>query len=290
MANRLTQAAPAITRAFDQAPSPVLRERDIRQILEANRREWRLARSTNFTALTRFLARAKKLKRISLGFPSRPEARYLWGSVSPLLIAASVKPRAYLCQQTAMRLHGLTDQDSRIIYVNAEQRPLPHPEGPLIQEAMDRAFRGRQRVTKNRAPLGQKIVCLLNGKHTSQLGVITMNDPDGRPILVTGLERTLIDVAVRPGYAGGTASVLEAYRRAKGRFSVKEMATMLTKLDFIYPYHQAIGFYLDRSGACSEDDFAALSDRPFTHKFYLDYGMKEREFSERWQIWHPTGL
>ena len=38
-------------------------------------------------------------------------------------------------------------------------------------------------------------------------------------VRVTDLERTLIDIAVRPEYAGGVYEVLNVYRLAKGKVS-----------------------------------------------------------------------
>ena len=69
-------------------------------------------------------------------------------------------------------------------------------------------------MTKNIAAMGDYRLCLINGKHTGQLGVVSMKDDAGVEFRVTGLERTLIDITVRPYYAGGVGEVLEAFRRA----------------------------------------------------------------------------
>ena len=88
----------------------------------------------------------------------------------------------------------------------------------------------------------------VNGKQTGQLGVMEMKDEFGEVVPVTGLERTLIDIAVRPTYAGGIPEVLEAYRRARGKLSLNRLAATLSKMDYVYPYEQAVGFLLERSG------------------------------------------
>lgn len=289
MGSRLSQAAGTIFQTFDRLRDPVLRQRDISAILETNRKAWRLALSTNFTTFVKFLTTQGKLRRVSLQFPYRPETLFTWGSVSTLAIAVASKPKAYLCQHTAMELHQLTKEKSRVIYANCEQRPLPSSEGPLRQQAIDTALRRPQRVTKYRARLGKHAVWVLNGKHTDGLGVDTVNAADGYPLRVTGIERTLIDITVRPAYAGGPERVLEAFRRARGRFSVAALATMLKRMAFVYPYHQSIGFYLERAGY-TDEDLSHFRTPVFTHDFYLAYAMKGPAYSSSWRLHYPADL
>ena len=49
---------------------------------------------------------------------------------------------------------------------------------------------------------------------TNALGVIEIQGSEDETLKVTGIERTLIDIAVRPVYAGGVFEVLKAYKLA----------------------------------------------------------------------------
>ncbi len=89
---------------------------------------------------------------------------------------------------------------------------------------------------------------LLSGKDTGRLGVQEVTGTQGETLKLTNLERTLIDITVRPVYAGGTGNVLYSYGRAIKNISVDRLAEMIEELDYIYPYHQAVGFYLQRAG------------------------------------------
>lgn len=58
---------------------------------------------------------------------------------------------------------------------------------------------------------------------------------------------------------------------------------MLKKIKYVYPYHQAVGFYMQRAGF----DDAALNKMKklgLKYDFYLDYAMKKKEFSKEWRI------
>ncbi len=103
---------------------------------------------------------------------------------------------------------------------------------------------------------------------------------------MTSLERTLIDIAVRPAYSGGVGEVEKAYERAKETVSVNKLNAMLKKLKFIYPYHQAIGFYMEKAGY-RDAQLNLMKAHPFEFDFYLNYVMQEREYAPTWRLYYP---
>ncbi|MFI4853790.1 MAG: type IV toxin-antitoxin system AbiEi family antitoxin [Phycisphaerales bacterium JB065] len=290
MPSRLTIAKSDIVALFDEQANPVFKQSQLGQILEHHRSEWRLPQSLRLTGFIEYLIKNSKLKKVRVDLPHRPETLYVWGQASAFCMASSLKTGGYLSHYTAMQIHELTDQSPEILYVNHEQRPQPKPSGPLTQEAVDRAFKAPQRVSKNLASMGRRKVRVLNGKHTGRYGVEELHDQNRHPVQVTTLERTLIDIVVRPGYSGGVTEVLEAYRRAAERVQVNKLLATLRKLDYVYPYQQAIGFYMDRSGAYPERRLAMLEAERSEIDFYLTYAMSEVEYSDRWQIYFPPGL
>ena len=109
--------------------------------------------------------------------------------------------------------------------------------------------------------------------------------PLGR-LRFTSLERTLIDIAVRPIYSGGISEVAKAYRFAQERVSVNVLAATLDKLNYVYPYHQAIGFYLERAGY-KPTQLDLLRRFPMKFDFYLMHGMKETQYVKDWRLHIP---
>lgn len=281
-----------LTAFFGQHPSPVFRLADLKDILDSYREEWGLKVSVSSVTFVRYLIERHHLREITFKLPHRREKRYVWGEVSRYHLAVSMKPKGYLSHYSAVALLGLTEQVPKTIYVNHEQRPQPAPMDGLAQSRIDVAFRRPQRKTKNQTTHEGFTYCYINGKFTHRLGVIEMKDEFGVSVSVTGLERALIDIAVRPAYAGGVSEVLKAYQNAASDVSLNVLAATLTKMDYVYPYHQAIGFYLERSGfpihqIRKHKVFRVPKDG---FNFYLAHQIGETDFNEDWRLFIPKGL
>lgn len=212
--------------------------------------------------------------------------RYLLQGATAFEVALSLRGDSYLSHGSAVFLHGLTEQLPLRIYVNREQAAKPEPAGGLTQEALTRVFArpGRETSYVLSGP-GYEVV-MLNGKFTGNLEVGPLRGMEGEVLMVTKLERTLIDIAVRPVYAGGVFQVMEAYRAAKERVSVGVLLATLKKLGYRYPYHQAIGFYMERAGY-AEAALRRVEELGAELDFYLGHGLPNRAYSKRWRLHHP---
>lgn len=296
MPTRVQIARKDILRAFGSHPLHVFRRRDIEAILAAHRAEWRLAQSTRVGEFIDYLAKSAELKRLDFAFPYRTEIRYTWGEIPLHSVLLTLKLGCHFSHYTAVQMHELTEQDSKTIYLNFEQPRKPAPPGGLTQERIDAAFARKPRVTSNVAQFGDLRICLVNGKGTGYLGVesrqVEAGGDAGRIVVrVTDIERTLIDIAVRPFYAGGVGEVLKAYQQAGARASVNRLAALLKQLDYVYPYHQAVGFYLERSAACTRSAVELFRGKfSYDFDFYLTYEMKQTRYDGRWRLHVPKGF
>jgi predicted transcriptional regulator of viral defense system len=260
----------------------------VNQILAHNRSAWGLPESITVGQFINALGNAKLLHELRLEFPTRNVVRYVWDDPSPHEIVQSINRDGYFSHFTAMRFHGLTDQLPTTIYLNVEQQLVPGG-GEIDQQSIDRAFRRPCRVTHNTAVYLTSKIFVLNGGNTKCLGVGELVLGNGSQIRVTGIERTLIDAVVRPVYSGGVFEVARAYTAAQGRASIRSLAKMLHTLDYTYPYHQAIGFYLEKAGY-DRSEVDLMRERPIEHDFYLDHAMRQTEYNSRWRLFVPKGF
>lgn len=285
---RFEIARPDIVSFFEDLPQKVFSRSDIEKIVAAYRDFWRLSTRMSVRQFIQFMLEKTKLQQFTLETRHRKFTKYLWGDVSEYQVLSSLDRRAYFTHYTAMYFHDLTEQVPKTIYLTTELTPR-YSKGQLDQNRIDMALSRAVRESKTTARYKDKRVCFLSGMYTGELGVIEMEGPSGSSVRVTNVERTLIDITVRPVYSGGVFEVLNAYKKARDQCSVNKLTAMLKKINFTYPYHQAIGFYLERAGY-KESSIRLLRKFNMQYDFYLTHDMKERSYSKEWRLYFPKGF
>jgi len=279
---------------IQQEPKRVFTRADLDRLLFTHRAELDAPKTLRVGRFIDVLVEDEGLREIEVKREGRTGAidtktRYAFGEVSPYAVATSLMKSAYLSHASAVFLHALTEQVPKTLYVNREQTPKPQPDRPLTQAAINRAFKRPPRVSTYIFATEDARFVLLSGKHTGRLEVAPVRTPRGEWVDVTKLERTLIDIAVRPVYAGGPHEVLEAYKTAVPRISVNTLLATLKRLDYVYPYHQSIGFLLERAGL-PERQLAKLEALGIKWDFYLAHQIPAPLHDSRWRVYYPEGL
>jgi len=291
---RLAFSTTTILEFFASHPKRIWLHSDLQKTIEDKRAAWNLAQSTTTAQFIQFLLESGQLKRIVFPFPApyRKETRYTWGDVPLYSVLLTLRDQCYFSNYSALFFHGLTEQVPKTHYLTTElaasQSSRPQP---LTQDAIDRAFRNKPRTTNQIAETPDFRVCLTQAKNTNALGVIDkpIDTPLGSVNLrLTSLERTLLDAAVRPHYSGGVFEILKAFRNARDQVSPNRLAATLKKLDYAYPYHQAVGFYLQR--ADYPEPALSLFRLPMSFDFYLSHGHKDLQYIPEWRLHVPRGL
>jgi len=291
VATHLDIAAPKIFATLDQSKG-VFSVRELEEIFRDSRHEWDLPDRTRVSRWLEYLQTKGSLRKLTLQAKGyTPLIRYVWGGVSAYRLAALIWRGAYLSHGSAVFLHGLTDDIPKTVYVNREQSPKPTPSGGLTQERLDMAFSRPQRSSAYVLTVDDFRIVMLSGKNTGRLEVGEIPDPsaESRLLPVTRLERTLIDIVVRPAYAGGVTRLVDAFHGAAPRVSVPVLVATLRQLGYIYPYHQALGFLLERAGV-DPTQLGPLRELGMEFDFHLAHGMRERDYDPSWRLFFPKGL
>lgn len=295
MERSFQKSLPAIKKHLLSRSQNVYGYKELAVLIKKNRKEWKLpSYLTASKSLNKLLEKEiiKPTTLVSLNGETTVTRFYIRES-SNYELFLSLKPESYLSHSTAIFLHGLNDQIPNTVYVNKEQSKKDSITKvvALSQKDIDNVFSKKQRISQNGFLYKGAKTVLLNGQHTNLLGVIEIKDSLGVPLKITNLERTLIDIAVRPAYSGGVYQVLEAYKGALESANIKLLVSMLKKLKYRYPYHQSIGFYLTKAGY-PKTATNMLKKIDFKHDFYLDYSIPEKNkaYDKNWQLFYPKGF
>jgi hypothetical protein len=277
---------------FEKSAKKAFNKQDLTRVFAEEYEALQLPEGLRFTKFLELLLTETKLREVTLkseNYPDREETRFVWGSPSVYSLALSLRKNSYLSHGSAVFLHGLNDQIPKTVYLNCEQSPKPRLSGTLTQEGIDRAMSKSQRESQFTFKYGDSEIVIVNGKATDRLEVSSFAF-QSETLEVTKLERTLIDIVVRPSYAGGIFQVLEAFERARSQVSVNTLVATLKKLDYLYPYHQAIGFYMEKAGY-EESKWSKLLKLGIPFDFYLAYNLPEdKQLDPKWRLYYPSGF
>lgn len=275
---------------LNQLGVKVFSDAGLHGVFLSKKEEWRLGKTWGYSDFVQTLLEVSPLKEIEIEFPSKIYTRYAWGEYDILGLVASLNHAAYLSHYSAMYFHNLTEQIPKAFYLNIEQNQKSQGTG-LSQQSINSAFSRDPRITNNFGEVDDFKIFILNGKNTNKLGVEAIQVSETEKVQVTNIERTLIDATVRPFYAGGIAQVLEAFNLAASKdVSINRLCAYLQKIGHSYPYHQAIGFYMEKANAYTDSQIKLLDQFEKKFDFYLTYNIKEKEYSPRWRIFYPRGF
>jgi len=292
---RFSVVLPQIIKELKSLNVSVFDQDTLNDVFDAGKDKWRLPLRMTARDFITSLVKEDFLNHILFEFNGMPaKILFYLGEVSVYELSAAIFPRSYLSHYAAISLWGLSEQIPKTIYITQEQSNGPAKSKPvkLEQENIDKAFGKPQRESETFDTFQDYKIVFLRGKHTKDLGVEKLGISGKDQVKVTDIERTLIDIAVRPAYSGGVHEVLKAFRQAKeqGNVSINKLSGYLSRMNFIYPYHQAIGFYLEAAGNYKASQIDIFRNKVKDFDFYLTYEMQDMAYSKQWKLYYPKGL
>jgi len=271
-------------RVLKNLPSVFSKQQLIEEIISLKEKKV-VPKDTNPDELINLLEINKLLEKIELRGYTEKVVRFASGSYTSIELALSLLSSSWISHHSALDTHELLSKCSNKIFVTQEQSQKVSTKSILKQEDVDNAFKKEQRPLNQIFKFKNQEYCLLKGKYSNRLGVIEMRYKK-KDIFVTDIERTLIDCVVRPAYSGDVNTIIEAFCSARGKVDVVKMFNYLNQLNYIYPYHQSIGFFLEYTGY-SANDWSLFDTLPKRINFYLDYNIKNKYLNRRWLVYIP---
>ena len=215
--------------------------------------------------------------------------------LNPYVIAQAMFPKEYFGNLTSIYYHSLTNQVPKTIYICYEKKPAEREKvNTVSSNELRRSFIKPHRHTKHVYTLNDyEIIVVERRARNSCSGVVESHPPSTllpNASRVTCIERALIDAVVSPQYNGGIVSVYTYFRNARNLLNMTRLTKIYNQLDFIYPYSQSIGFFLDKAGMPKQAS-VIYKKFPPEHSFYVDRDAKTSWiYDEKWKLYYPAGL
>ncbi len=275
---------------FTKKTHKVFNKTELQKLFEEQKSQIRI-RSYNLTKFINLLTQLSILKECHFNFSnndnSQEKTKYLFDKPDNNELIYGLGKNPYLSFETALFYHGLLKKEPKVNSVTIEQSFKKSVVKVLEQDRINHAFSQEAKMSNTIASYGKMKWIIHNGMYTGNIGLCDFGaNPN---IKITDLERTILDVTVRATFVGGPEKVLEFYKKVKGRISTQNLLSLLDQINYTYPYHQAIGFYLDKAGY-DLNEYKSFKEIPMRYDFYLDYGMEENNYSEKWKVYYPSDL
>lgn len=209
-------------------------------------------------------------------------------------IALGMFPKGYFCNLSAVYYQALTNQVPKTVYICTESNAKKNrANDELTNSKFRRAFLKPHRHTKFIFESRGFDIVVIERIRGTDGGVAFSKSTTGllpMSARVAGVERALIDAVVSPQYNGGISSIPDYFKHAGNKLDVSKLIGIYRELDFIYPYFQTIGFFLERTGMPEMAETVRAEFNP-KNKFYIDHGAKAAwKYDNRWMIYYPEGV
>lgn len=218
-----------------------------------------------------------------------------------LTIAKALAPNSYFSHYTSLYLNQLTLNQSQTIFIKRKtKKPSLNKIRPdFDQKKIDIAFSKpmRKSTVTNNIEWNNKYykIIIIEGIDLGQEGLkkIKIEKNSDYYISHSNIERTLIDIIIRPDYSGGLNSIVEAFHIAKENIDIEKMATYLNELHLSYPYERNIAFFMKKANYKSSQIALFLNNinlSEVTYDFYLGYQITNKNYDKEFKIFYPSDL
>lgn len=197
--------------------------------------------------------------------------------------------QTFLSMTTALRLQGLTDYRDEVIFVSKELSDKSEYiyNNTLEQSAIDKAFiNGSPRYSNTIGKLDGKNYIFLSPKYSNNYEVITNKDG----VKVSSINRAFVEMIINLHYFKTYTTIIDIFKPLKDKLNIKKIYSYIHMQNYIYPYFQCAGFYLEQIGFNKDQlkDFKKniLDLNFYTQKSKLEIVGEDYLFNEYWKMYY----
>lgn len=193
------------------------------------------------------------------------------------------KKNSFYSMSSALYILNISKFRGEFIFISQElsKKNGSHIKTTLTQDAIDSAFKKDYRRTQKIGKYQEKYLVFLYPKHTDYFEVVTREDG----VRHSSIHRAFVEMIVNVQYFKDSLHIIDTFKPLKSKLDLNTVFEVLKRFDFIYPYFQCVGFYLEQIGF-SKSELERFKAEVGELKFYTDKKMDSYLYDEYWKIYY----
>jgi len=193
------------------------------------------------------------------------------------------KKNSFFSMSTALNKQGFSDFRNKFIFISQELsvKNLGGSTSGLTQDAIDQAFKKDYRRTSVIGKYKDKHIVFLSPKNTHGFEVITTNSS----IRTSSINRSFVEMVVNVQYFVDSLAVINVFKPLKDSLQIDVIYKVLKEFNYIYPYYQSVGYYLEKIGF-NRKQLQKFKNEVKGLRFYTDKKADSYQYDEYWQTYH----
>lgn len=222
------------------------------------------------------------LNQFSINIRGHSKVRYTMNKTFDIYSFCNTLERnGYFPMTTSLNIQNLSNYRNDYIFITKERTVrADFYDIKLKQEDIDRAFSKKPRRTNAHDKIEGYRVVMLETNNTSAYEIVDFNG-----VKVSSVNRTFVEIISNIHYFQSSNKVIELFKQMEIRLDIDIIYSVIEKFDFIYPYFQLAGFYLERIGY-KREQLKQFYTKKTDLKFYTEKNKEKYSFDEYWNIYY----
>jgi hypothetical protein len=223
----------------------------------------------------------KGLKQYSIDIRGHSKIRYSMKSDFNIYnFCKTLQNNSFFPMTTSLNIQNLTNYRNKYIYVSKERAHRNEfQENKLEQKDIDSAFSKNPKRTNAYDKLGEYLIILLETNNTSSYEIIKYKEYN-----ISSVNRAFVEIISNVHYFQSTNHVIKLFKEIKDELDLGKIYNVIEKFNFIYPYYQLAGFYLESIGF-EKKELHKFYEKKTDLKFYTEKNREKYSFDTYWNIY-----
>ena len=191
----------------------------------------------------------------------------------------SLEKNGFFSMFTSLNIQGLTNFRDNFIFISKDRmKRVNFNSKDITQEAIDKALTNKPRRTKAHDTIYNYNVVILESNNTQEIGIIKY-----KGYKISSINRVFVEIISNIQYSKTPDDVIYEFKNLKDKLDINEIFNIIEKFDFVYPYYQLAGYYLEKIGFLKEE-LSKFFNKKTDLIFYTIKNKEKYTLDEYWAI------